>query len=85
MSEQILKSRAVSPTPEGSSVDHFPKLGYRNYWYPAVDTRTARARPRHLRLLGDDVVLFRDPRSGTAPYARRSMRKQRATSCGMRY
>ena len=36
-----------------------PILGYRNYWYPAVPSRALGRRPLALRLLGEDLVLFR--------------------------
>lgn len=37
-----------------------PKLGFENYWYPIVMTREIKAKPRAVRLLGRDIVLFRD-------------------------
>src|SRR5258708_24273078 len=37
-----------------------PKLGFENYWYPIVTTRDVKRRPRAVRLLGNDIVLFRD-------------------------
>jgi len=40
--------------------DYCPKLGFREYWYPAVEARKVRGRPVHLVMLGDDLVLFRD-------------------------
>ena len=40
--------------------DYCPRLGFREYWYPAVEARQVRQRPVHLQMLGDDLVLFRD-------------------------
>jgi nitrite reductase/ring-hydroxylating ferredoxin subunit len=40
--------------------DYCPKLGFREYWYPAVEARRVRGKPVHLQMLGDDLVLFRD-------------------------
>ena len=40
--------------------DYCPRLGFREYWYPAVETRQVRRKPVHLQMLGDDLVLFRD-------------------------
>jgi nitrite reductase/ring-hydroxylating ferredoxin subunit len=54
--------------PVSSSMDQVPALGYRNYWYPAMRAGRLGKRPQHVKLLGDDVVLFRDRRSRT-PYA----------------
>jgi len=40
--------------------DYCPKLGFREYWYPAVEARRVRGKPVHLTMLGDELVLFRD-------------------------
>jgi phenylpropionate dioxygenase-like ring-hydroxylating dioxygenase large terminal subunit len=40
--------------------DYCPKLGFREYWYPAIQARRVRGQPVSLRMLGDDLVLFRD-------------------------
>lgn len=40
--------------------DYVPKLGFREYWYPAVEARKVGRRPLALQMLGDDLVLFRD-------------------------
>jgi len=37
-----------------------PALGLRNYWYPALASWRLRRRPKAVRLLGDDIVLWRD-------------------------
>lgn len=36
-----------------------PALGYRNYWYPLIESRRVSSRPMPLRILGEDLVLFR--------------------------
>jgi phenylpropionate dioxygenase-like ring-hydroxylating dioxygenase large terminal subunit len=40
--------------------DYCPRLGFREYWYPAVEARRVGRKPVHLQMLGDDLVLFRD-------------------------
>ena len=37
-----------------------PKLGFENYWYPIILESELRGKPKPVRLLGRDVVLFRD-------------------------
>src|ERR1700685_915274 len=37
-----------------------PKLGFENYCYPGVPSGDGKARPTAVRLLGRDIVLFRD-------------------------
>lgn len=37
-----------------------PELGFRNYWYPILASWRLRKKPRTVRLLGEDIVLFRD-------------------------
>jgi nitrite reductase/ring-hydroxylating ferredoxin subunit len=37
-----------------------PQLGLRNYWYPVLAGWRLRQRPRALRVLGEDIVLYRD-------------------------
>ena len=37
-----------------------PELGFRNYWYPVLAAWRLRRRPESVRLLGEEVVLFRD-------------------------
>jgi nitrite reductase/ring-hydroxylating ferredoxin subunit len=37
-----------------------PKLGFENYWYPVVTAREVKRKPRAVRLLGRDIVVFRD-------------------------
>jgi nitrite reductase/ring-hydroxylating ferredoxin subunit len=40
--------------------DYCPKLGFREYWYPGLEARQVRGKPVSLKMLGDDLVLFRD-------------------------
>ena len=37
-----------------------PKLGLRNYWYPAAPSGKIRKKPTVIKLLGDDICFFRD-------------------------
>ena len=37
-----------------------PELGLRNYWYPALLSREVRSKPRAVKLLNEDLVVFRD-------------------------
>src|SRR5204863_6948456 len=49
-----------------SSFDLVPPLGYRNYWYPAVQSSQLGKKPIQLKLLGENLVLFRHTESGVA-------------------
>lgn len=40
--------------------DYCPRLGFREYWYPAVEARRVGRRPVRLTMLGDEIVFFRD-------------------------
>ena len=59
MSEvKAVRSRPVSPSaPPG--LPGLPVLGFRNYWYPLIESRRVNERPVSLRILGEDLVLFR--------------------------
>lgn len=46
--------------------DYVPELGYREYWYPAVEDKRIGRKPVALRLLGDQVVFFRDTENKVA-------------------
>ena len=46
--------------------DYCPKLGFREYWYPAIEARKVKNKPVHLVMLGDDLVLFRDTNNRVA-------------------
>lgn len=37
-----------------------PKLGFENYWYPIITEKELGPKPKGVRLLGKDVVIFRD-------------------------
>jgi phenylpropionate dioxygenase-like ring-hydroxylating dioxygenase large terminal subunit len=37
-----------------------PKLGFENYWYPVILDTELRRKPKPVRLLGRDIVVFRD-------------------------
>lgn len=37
-----------------------PPLGLREYWYPALPARKVRRKPRFWKMLGDEIVFFRD-------------------------
>ncbi len=37
-----------------------PEAGFRNYWYPVLHANKLGCKPRAVRILGDDIVLFRD-------------------------
>ena len=48
--------------------DLVPKLGYREYWYPAIEAHKVgrrgwflfgRRRPTRVKMLGEDIVIFR--------------------------
>lgn len=44
--------------------DRIPKLGLTEYWYPAVaDSKVPRNKPIRRKLLGQDIVFFRDAQS----------------------
>jgi len=40
--------------------DYCPKLGFREYWYPALEAKQVGRRPVRLAMLGEDLVFFRD-------------------------
>jgi nitrite reductase/ring-hydroxylating ferredoxin subunit len=37
-----------------------PRLGFRNYWYPAMAAGALGKKPKAVRLLGEDIVVYRD-------------------------
>jgi len=37
-----------------------PALGFRNYWYPALKSRSVGRKPQRVTLLGENIVLFRE-------------------------
>lgn len=38
-----------------------PELGYRNYWQPAVESRAVGKKPVQVRMLGEELTVFRAP------------------------
>jgi len=54
----------MSTTPSASSnvyaATELPELGFRNYWYPVLAAWRLRQRPKAVKLLGEEVVLYRD-------------------------
>jgi len=67
------KNGASGYVPRGASGigvhDVVPELGYREYWYPAVEDRRIRRKPVALVLLGDQIVFFRDTEDQIAAVA----------------
>jgi nitrite reductase/ring-hydroxylating ferredoxin subunit len=53
---------SVERLPDGEpyAATGVPELGLRNYWYPVLAGWRLRRRPRAVRVLGEDIVLFRD-------------------------
>jgi phenylpropionate dioxygenase-like ring-hydroxylating dioxygenase large terminal subunit len=45
--------------PSRNEAQDFPLLGFRNYWYPVIGSRQVGQKPVAVRLLGDNIVLFR--------------------------
>ncbi len=41
-----------------AAVPELPALGFRNYWYPIIESRRVGRCPTSVRLLGEDIVLF---------------------------
>ncbi|HTQ33423.1 MAG TPA: Rieske (2Fe-2S) protein, partial [Stellaceae bacterium] len=37
-----------------------PELGLRNYWYPVMAAWRLRRKPKAIKVLGEDIVIFRD-------------------------
>ena len=63
-------SRYVPRGASGIGVhDYVPELGYREYWYPAVEDEKIRRKPVALRICGDQIVLFRDTKGKVAALA----------------
>lgn len=59
------RDRAVSGTQQYSAEEPYggtglPARGLRNYWYPVLATWRLRRRPKAVRLLGEDIVVYRD-------------------------
>ena len=43
--------------------DFVPETGYREYWYPGVEAADIKRKPVALRLLGEQIVFFRDTKN----------------------
>jgi len=60
----LVKTRAGREIPHGASqvgvFDLVPKLGYREYWYPVIHDNLVKRKPIGMKMLGEDLVLFRD-------------------------
>ena len=56
--ENETKEEAYSASQIGP-FDYCPKLGFREYWYPGIWTKEVGRRPVSLKMLGEDLVLFR--------------------------
>jgi len=59
------RDRAVSaarqhPAEEPYGSTGLPARGLRNYWYPVLAAWRLRRRPKAVRLLGEDIVVYRD-------------------------
>ena len=55
------------PKLSGDIRAHIPKLGLRNYWYPAVTARAVGSRkPVKVALLGEELCLFRGANGNAA-------------------
>src|SRR5712692_9008047 len=52
------------PLPEEARLQlerwHMPEIGFRNYWYPVIRSKHLKTGPIRRRLLGEDIVLWRD-------------------------
>lgn len=53
------KEPKIEPTQAVSGITPgLPLLGFRNYWYPLIESRRVKKGPVSVRLLGEDIVLF---------------------------
>jgi phenylpropionate dioxygenase-like ring-hydroxylating dioxygenase large terminal subunit len=52
--------------PSKDNRDDVPPLGYTEYWQPAIPSSALRRKPRRVKMLGQEVGLFRDRKSGRA-------------------
>jgi phenylpropionate dioxygenase-like ring-hydroxylating dioxygenase large terminal subunit len=64
--QQAASGQKAAQAPQSSTFDLVPAFGYRNYWYPAIRSRELRKKPVCVKLLGENVVLFRHARTGVA-------------------
>src|SRR3954454_14844871 len=58
------RTREGREIPRGASqvgvFDLVPPLGYREYWYPGIHDNLVKNKPISLKMLGEDLVFFRD-------------------------
>jgi len=54
-----MKAEFQTAATRSSAIPDLPLLGFRNYWYPVIESRKLRRRPVPVRVLGEDLVLFR--------------------------
>jgi hypothetical protein len=64
--EQAPNRQAQMVLPSKDNRDDVPELGYPEYWYPAIPSSLLRRKPRRVKLLGQEVGLFRDRATGRA-------------------
>ena len=59
----VSEVEVTRPSQETSSASpglpSLPLLGFRNYWYPLIESRRVNKHPVAIRILGEDLVLFR--------------------------
>ena len=58
-SEMEVTESSPAATESSAGLPGLPALGFRNYWYPVVESRRVGRKPVPIRLLGEDLVLFR--------------------------
>lgn len=63
--EAEIHGHAPEPPLPQEGLDHLerwrlPELGFRNYWYPVMLSRDLKRKPLKRRLLGEDIVFWRD-------------------------
>jgi phenylpropionate dioxygenase-like ring-hydroxylating dioxygenase large terminal subunit len=56
--EQFPGERTVDDDPYAGT--GLPELGFRNYWYPVMAAWRLGRKPRAVKILGEDIVIFRD-------------------------
>jgi phenylpropionate dioxygenase-like ring-hydroxylating dioxygenase large terminal subunit len=40
--------------------DFVPRIGFKEYWYPGIEAKLVRDKPRALTMLGEDIIFFSD-------------------------
>ena len=54
------RGEVFRPSSSAANRQLIPEIGLREYWYPALEARKVRGKPVGLKMLGDQVVFFRD-------------------------